>query len=83
MITQTLIKRKDGNGRIAAHEIMTGNAAIRALIRENKVAQMHNTMVAGREDDMQTLDFSLKELVRRNLVTSAEAKLKAVNKKDF
>jgi twitching motility protein PilT len=83
VITQTLLKRKDGAGRVAAHEIMTGNAAIRALIRESKVAQMHNTMVAGREDDMQTLDFSLKELVRRNLVTSAEAKLKAVNKKDF
>jgi len=83
VITQTLLKRKDGSGRIAAHEILTGNAAIRNLIRENKIAQMMTTMAAGREDDMQTLDYSLKELVRRNLITSAEAKLKAVNKKDF
>lgn len=83
VITQTLLKRKDGNGRIAAHEIMTGNAAIRHLIRESKVAQMAATMEAGRADDMQTLDQCLTDLVRRNLITSAEAKSKAVNKKNF
>ena len=40
VISQSLLKRKDGSGRIAAHEIMLGNSAIRNLIRENKIAQM-------------------------------------------
>ena len=41
VISQTLLKTKDGFGRVAAHEIMIGTAAIRNLIRENKIAQMY------------------------------------------
>jgi hypothetical protein len=42
VISQTLLKIKDGTGRVAAHEIMVGTPAIRNLIRENKVAQMYS-----------------------------------------
>ena len=83
VISQTLLKTKDGNGRIAAHEIMIGTPAIRNLIRENKVAQMYSASQTGQIVGMQTLDQNLLDLVRRNLVSSAEARNKAANKDAF
>src|ERR1700760_2272067 len=77
VISQTLCKTKDGQGRVAAHEIMLGNAAIRNLIRENKIAQMYSAIQTGQTSGMQTLDQCLADLVRRNLVAPAEARQKA------
>jgi twitching motility protein PilT len=83
VISQTLLKTKDGTGRIAAHEIMIGTPAIRNLIRENKVAQMYSSIQTGAQLGMQTLDQNLLDLVRRNLVSVAEARTKAANKDIF
>jgi len=83
VISQTLLKTKDGTGRVAAHEIMIGTPAIRNLIRENKVAQMYSAIQTGQNFGMQTLDQNLLEMVRRNLVSSAEARNKAANKDAF
>ena len=83
VISQTLLKTKDGSGRVAAHEIMIGTPAIRNLIRENKVAQMYSSIQTGQALGMQTLDQNLTELVRRNIVSSAEARTKAANKDAF
>jgi len=41
------VQLKDGSGRVAAHEIMLGTAAIRNLIRENKIAQMYSSIQTG------------------------------------
>ncbi len=83
VISQTLLKTKDGQGRIAAHEIMLGTPAIRNLIRENKVAQMYSSIQTSAQLGMQTLDQNLVDLVRRNLVSVAEARAKAANKDLF
>jgi twitching motility protein PilT len=83
VISQTLLKTKDGNGRVAAHEIMMGTPAIRNLIREGKIAQMYSAIQTGQNFGMQTLDQNLIELVRRNVVSSAEARNKAANKDNF
>ncbi len=83
VISQTLLKTKDGAGRCAAHEIMIGTPAIRNLIRENKIAQMYSAIQTGRNIGMQTLDQNLQELVQRNVVSSAEARGKAANKDNF
>jgi twitching motility protein PilT len=83
VISQTLLKTKDGSGRVAAHEIMIGTPAIRNLIRENKVAQMYSAIQTGQNFGMQTLDQNLIDLVRRNVVSSAEARFKAANKDAF
>ena len=83
VISQTLLKTKDGTGRVAAHEIMIGTPAIRNLIRENKVAQMYSAIQTGAQLGMQTLDQNLLELVRRNVVSSSEARSKAANKENF
>ena len=77
VISQSLLKRKDGSGRIAAHEIMLGTPAIRNLIRENKIAQMYSVIQTSLGQGMQTLDQCLQELIRRNLITPAEARLNA------
>jgi twitching motility protein PilT len=83
VISQTLLKTKDGTGRTAAHEIMIGTPAIRNLIRENKVAQMYSAIQTGQGFGMQTLDQNLQDIVRRNLVSPAEARVRAVNKDLF
>lgn len=80
VISQTLCKTKDEQGRVAAHEIMIGTPAIRNLIRENKVAQMYSAIQTGQNIGMQTLDQNLQDLVRRNIISVAEARGKAANK---
>lgn len=77
VISQTLIKTRDGEGRIAAHEIMLGTPAIRNLIREAKVAQMYSAIQTGSSLGMQTLDASLMDLVKRNRITMATARAAA------
>jgi twitching motility protein PilT len=83
VISQTLLKTKDGAGRVAAHEIMIGTPAIRNLIRENKIAQMYSAIQTGAQIGMQTLDQTLQDLVRRNVVSMGEARGKASNKDNF
>ncbi|MEN9783397.1 MAG: hypothetical protein RJA24_740, partial [Pseudomonadota bacterium] len=83
VISQTLLKTKDGSGRAAAHEIMVGTPAIRNLIRENKVAQMYSAIQTGAQLGMQTLDQNLTDLVKRNIVSVEEARGKAMNKDAF
>jgi twitching motility protein PilT len=77
VISQSLLKRKDGSGRVAAHEIMIGTSAIRNLIRENKIAQMYSVIQTSLGAGMQTLDQCLQELVRRNLINTNDARLAA------
>ena len=83
VISQTLCKTKDGQGRVAAHEIMIGTSAIRNLIREAKVAQMYSTIQTGNSVGMQTLDQNLTDLVRRNIISPAEARGKAKIPENF
>jgi twitching motility protein PilT len=83
VISQTLLKRKEGKGRVAAHEVMIGTPAIRNLIRENKIAQIISSMQAGQQFGMQTLDQSLLDLCRSNLVSNAIARSVASNKDLF
>jgi twitching motility protein PilT len=62
---------------------MIGTPAIRNLIRENKVAQMYSSIQTGQSMGMQTLDQNLIELVRRNVISASEARMRAVNKDTF
>ncbi len=80
VISQTLLKTKDEQGRVAAHEIMIGTPAIRNLIREAKIPQMYSAIQTGQNVGMQTLDQNLQDLVKRNIVSANEARSKAANK---
>nr|WP_298892335.1 type IV pilus twitching motility protein PilT [uncultured Acinetobacter sp.] len=73
VISQTLLK-KNGGGRVAAHEIMIGTPAIRNLIRENKIAQMYSAIQTGAAQGMTTLDQTLKQLVAKGQITAAAAR---------
>jgi twitching motility protein PilT len=77
VISQTLIK-KVGGGRIAAHEIMICNPAIRNLIREGKVAQMYSAIQTGSNTGMQTLDQCLQDLVKQGQIDRLNARELAV-----
>ena len=83
VISQTLLKTKDGSGRVAAHEIMIGTPAIRNLIREAKIAQMYSAIQTGSSVGMQTLDQNLTDLVRRNVISSAAARSAAKIPENF
>ncbi|MFZ5659649.1 MAG: type IV pilus twitching motility protein PilT [Pseudomonadota bacterium] len=83
VISQTLLKTADGQGRVAAHEIMIGTPAIRNLIREAKVAQMVSVIQTGQSVGMQTLDQNLLDLVKARRVRAEDAVRKAQNKDLF
>ena len=83
VIAQTLCKTKDGNGRVAAHEIMIGTPAIRNLIRENKVAQMYSAIQTSAGDGMTTLDQSLRELVNKGVISKESARQYAKQPESF
>src|SRR5699024_1893876 len=75
VIAQALLKRV-GGGRVAAHEILIANAAVRNLIREDKVSQIYSAIQTGGNLGMQTLDAALAHLVTNNVVAHAEAQSK-------
>ncbi len=70
VITQALLPRADGKGRVLAMEILIPNAAVRNLIRENKIHQIYSTMQMGQEKfGMQTFNQSLANLYFKGLIT--------------
>ena len=82
VISQTLLK-KNGGGRVAAHEIMIGTPAIRNLIREDKVAQMYSAIQTGGALGMQTLDQCLQNLVAKGIISRDVAREKAKMPENF
>ncbi len=69
VVTQNLLKKADGRGRVAALEIMVGTPAIKNLIREGKVAQIPGMMQTGKQFGMQTMDATLVDMYKRGVVT--------------
>ena len=69
VVTQTLLPRADGAGRIPAVEVLLPDDAVRNLIRQAKVEQVYSVMQTGGKRGMQTLEQALAELVGRGLVT--------------
>jgi twitching motility protein PilT len=73
VITQTLLPRASGKGRVAALEIMVATPAIRATIRDDKVHQIYTIMQAGKKHGMQTMNDALVQLVIAGDVTQETA----------
>jgi twitching motility protein PilT len=69
VISQVLLARADGRGRVAAREIMFVNPAVANLIREDKIHQVPNAIATGQREDMLSLDDSLVDLVDRGTIT--------------
>lgn len=79
VISQNLLKTHDGNGRVASHEILIANPAVRNLIRENKITQINSVLQTGQASGMQTMDQSLQSLVRQGLIALEVARRRAQN----
>ncbi|HID7655864.1 TPA: type IV pilus twitching motility protein PilT [Neisseria meningitidis] len=79
VISQNLLKTHDGNGRVASHEILIANPAVRNLIRENKITQINSVLQTGQASGMQTMDQSLQSLVRQGLIAPEVARRRAQN----
>jgi twitching motility protein PilT len=73
IITQALLPTADGNGRVAALEILLLDDAVRNVIRQAKIEQVYSYMQTGTRRGMQTMEQSLADLVMRNVVTYNEA----------
>ena len=73
VLSQVLLRKTSGRGRVAAVEIMLGNDAVRNIIREGKIEQMPTYLQTGSQFGMQTMDQALQTLVRSHLVTAEEA----------
>ncbi|NMM65602.1 type IV pilus twitching motility protein PilT [Clostridium sp. P21] len=69
IISQQLLPKVDGNGRIAALEIMIATAAIQNMIREGKTHQIESSMQTGAKYGMKTMDMSLAELYKKGMVS--------------
>ena len=83
VIAQTLLKRSDGKGRVAALEIMVVNHAISASIREGKSHVLTNAIQTGRGLGMQLLNDALLQLVKAGAVGPSEAHAKSMDKIDM
>jgi len=73
VISQRLVARADGNGRVPALEILVANKAVGNLIRENKTFQIRSVLQTGASQGMCLLDTSLSELVKTKIITREEA----------
>jgi twitching motility protein PilT len=83
VITQQLLKKASGKGRVPVHEIMMVNPAIRNLIRENKLYQIESSMQAGRGEGMQTMEMALRAAALRREITRDQAIAAANNPELF
>jgi len=83
VLTQTLLQRAKGRGRIMAAEIMVCTPAIRALIRDDKVHQIESAMQAGKKYGMQTLNDALYQLYVGREVTKEECLRVSGNPNEF
>ncbi len=83
VVSQTLFKRIDVKGRIAALEILIATPAVRNLIRESKTYQILSVMQTGKKYGMQTLDDAILDLLERKRISADDAYSNAVEKAKF
>lgn len=83
VISQTLIKRQDNPGRVAAFEIMTATPAIKSMIREAKTHQIYSTIQMSFQLGMLTLDQSLVSLYKKGIINYEDALSKSSSLESF
>jgi twitching motility protein PilT len=83
VIAQTLFKRIDRKGRVAALEILIANPAVRNLIREGKTHQIPSMIQTGKKYGMILLDDSIMDLFKKGIISADEAYAKANEKGRF
>jgi twitching motility protein PilT len=80
VVAQTLLKKKEGKGRVAALEVLVGNSAISNLIREGKTFQIASSMQTGKNQGMVLMNDALFDFVKKGVVSAEEAYIKSIDK---
>ncbi|MGB2855662.1 MAG: type IV pili twitching motility protein PilT, partial [Dehalococcoidia bacterium] len=83
VLSQLLLPRAGGKGRVAAFEVMVSTDAIRNLIRDARTDQIPTYLQTGRQSGMQTMDQALHDLVKGGMITTEEAIIRATKPDDF
>ena len=83
VVAQQLLRKADGSGRVAAHEILIGSLALASLIREGKTNQIGSFIQSGQAEGMQGMDATLARLVQHGEVRAGDALDKAIDKDAF
>lgn len=83
VISQTLIPKKDGTGRIAVQEILNVTDAISAMIRDNKIHLIQSAIQTGKQSGMQSLDMELAKFVHNGVIGEVDALEKCLDKQEF
>jgi twitching motility protein PilT len=83
VVAQQLVRKADGSGRAAAHEILMGVSGLASLIREGKTSQIPTLIQSGQGEGMQSMDSTLDKLVREGVITAHDALEKATDKEAF
>jgi len=83
VVAQTLLKKADGKGRVAALEILVVNHAVSNLIREAKTFQIPSIMQTGKREGMMLMDQSIMDLYKQKAITAEEAYMASSNKGAF
>lgn len=73
ILSQQLLQRKDGKGRVLAVEVLVANHAVRSLIRESKIHQIYSVIQTGQKDKMQTMNQALVDLYKKGDISEEEA----------
>ena len=74
VVSQSLLKRADGSGRVGAYEILVGTNAVRNLIRENQIAQLYSMIQTGSRYGMVTMEDSVNALLEQGVIDKDEAR---------
>jgi len=83
VVAQTLLRKADGTGRFAAHEILVGSDALGNIIREGRIEKIKSLIEAGRSQGMETMDSCIMRHLKAGRITGREAYEKAHDKKLF
>ena len=83
VVAQLLLKKQDGGGRVAVNEILVGNSAVSAIVREGATQKLQDVIVGGKGEGMQFMDDAIWEQLVGGAVSPHEAYMKAIDKQRF
>jgi twitching motility protein PilT len=83
IVTQQLLPKADGQGRVVATEVLVPTPAVRNLIREGKTHQIYSALQTGGQFGMQTMDTSLAQLVREHKITRELAEARSTTPEEL
>jgi twitching motility protein PilT len=83
IVAQQLLRTKDGKGRCAANEILIGNQAVSAIVREGKIERIHSVLQSGKRDGMQIMDDVLEKFIKEGRIDGKAGYMKANEKARF